>query len=130
MIRGTRPVGERDGAAIRDSWCTPAWIAEAIGKFDLDPCSNARSHIRATRRLSLEDGDDGLDENWLLSPFVVAAPRTFVNPPYSKGQVERWIAAYGHTRFCFLLRFDPSTQWFARRSSSSRSWSRSRAAGE
>ncbi len=35
-----------------------------------------------------------------------------MNPPYSKGQVERWVAAYGHTRFCFLLRFDPSTTWF------------------
>jgi len=27
--------------------------------------------------------------------------------------VLRWIRAYAHTRFCFLLRFDPSTKWFA-----------------
>jgi hypothetical protein len=95
----------------RDAWCTPSEYTEAIGKFDLDPCSNARSTVRASRRRSLDDGDDGLDPNWLLSPFVVAAPRTFINPPYS--DVLPWIRAYGHTRFCFLLKFDTSTRWFA-----------------
>lgn len=111
MIHGTRPDEERDGTAVRDSWCTPAWIASAIGKFDLDPCSNSLGHIRATCRYSLDDGDDGLDPKMAN---VASSTRTYVNPPYSKGQVERWIAAYGHTRFCFLLRFDPSTEWFAR----------------
>jgi hypothetical protein len=30
-----------------DAWCTPWALAIALGKFDLDPCSNPRSHIRA-----------------------------------------------------------------------------------
>jgi hypothetical protein len=41
-----------------------------------------------------------------------ASVRVFVNPPYSRDQVARWVAAYRHTRFCFLVRFDPSTEWF------------------
>ena len=101
------------GDPDRGTWCTPAWLAELIGKFDLDPCSNSRSHVRATVRRALEDGDDGLDPDWLLSPLVVNGPRVFVNPPYENGSVPRWIAGYAHTRFCFLLRFDPSTDWFA-----------------
>lgn len=113
---GTRRAANVYGGSAEDtrgSWCTPAWLAEKLGRFDLDPCSNARSHIRATRRLALEDGDDGLDENWLLSPFVVAGPRVFINPPYAKGAVLRWLRAYQQTRWCFLLRFDTSTEWFA-----------------
>lgn len=94
--------------ADRDSWCTPAWLAAAIGKWDLDPCSNSRSHVLATLRYALEDGDDGLAPNSTHS-----GTRVFVNPPYSRGQVARWIAAYEHTAFCFLVRFDPSTDWFA-----------------
>ncbi len=97
-----------DGTADRDTWCTPEWIAAAIGKWDLDPCSNSRSHVIASRRFALEDGDDGL----VRSVDFDVGTRVFVNPPYSLGQVIRWIAAYGHMRFCFLVRFDPSTEWF------------------
>jgi hypothetical protein len=31
-------------------------------------------------------------------------------PPYEL--VPEALDHYGHTRFCFLLRFDPSTEWF------------------
>jgi len=94
---------------LRDAWCTPAWLAEAIGKWDLDPCSNSRSHVRADRRFALEDGEDGLAYREM--PLGL---RVFVNPPYSRGQLERWVARYA-TRafaFCFLVRLDPSTRWF------------------
>jgi hypothetical protein len=109
-----RPVNVRGGSADpeRGSWCTPSWLAEKLGRFDLDPCSNERSHVRATRRLALTDGEDGLAENWLLSPFVLAGPRVFINPPYERGSVLRWLRAYERARWCFLLRFDPSTEWF------------------
>jgi hypothetical protein len=93
----------------RSTWCTPAWLAEAIGRFELDPCSNDRSHIRATQRLSLEEGDDGL----AFAIAVAPERRVFVNPPYENGSVLEWFRAYKHTRFCFLLRFDPSTAWFS-----------------
>lgn len=108
--RDLKPVNALGGSGepARDEWCTPAWVAEMIGRFDLDPCSNARSHIRATARYSLDDGDDGL----ALAAKVAPTARVFVNPPYSAGSVAKWVSAYGHTRFCFLLRFDPSTEWF------------------
>lgn len=92
----------------RDTWCTPAWIAEAIGKFDLDPCSNERSHIRTKHAFRLDRGEDGLE----LAKEVPANWRVFCNPPYSRGSVIRWVKAYAHTRFCFLLKVDPSTDWF------------------
>jgi hypothetical protein len=29
-----------------DNWNTPKWLADALGPFDLDPCSNETSHIK------------------------------------------------------------------------------------
>ncbi len=91
----------------RDTWCTPKWLAEAVGAWDVDPCSNGRSHIKASTTVSLELGGDG------LALEVRPDTRVWINPPYSRGQVVRWVRAYLHTRFCFLLRFDSSTEWFA-----------------
>ena len=112
---GREPAGSRNHLGNgnhlkpdRDSWCTPKWIADAIGRWDLDPCANERSHVRAGRTFSLAAGQDGL----ALASAVDATQRVWLNPPYSRGQVERWVRAYAHTRFCFLLRFDPSTAWF------------------
>lgn len=107
---------EADAAAVdevlapidRNSWCTPKWIADAIGYFDLDPCSNARSHIRSIERFLLENGQDGL----ALAGTVKASARVFLNTPYEGGQVIRWVRGYKHTRFCFLVRLDTSTEWF------------------
>ncbi len=102
--------GESDVDAVeidRDTWCTPKWIADALGAWDLDPCSNERSHIQSARSFRFDErGEDGL----ALASSIDATARVFVNPPYSA--VAPWIAAYGHTRFCFLLKFDPSTKWF------------------
>lgn len=91
----------------RDTWCTPKWITDAIGKFDLDPCANERSHVQAASAIRLDMGGDGLG----AASTYEASTRVFVNPPYS--DVMPWIAAYAHTRFLFLLKFDPSTKWFA-----------------
>lgn len=92
----------------RDTWCTPQWITEAIGEFGLDPCANERSHVRATQAFDLEGhGADGL----ALASAVDHGARVFINPPYS--DVPPWVAAYKHTRFCFLLKLDTSTRWFA-----------------
>lgn len=102
----------------RGTWCTPKWLAEKLGPFDLDPCSNPRSHIQATETRMLERGQDGLLHVTSDCPATRALKRpfdhlrVFINPPYANGQVIRWLQAYEHTRFCFLLRFDPSTDWF------------------
>lgn len=87
----------------RDTWCTPKAIADAIGAWDLDPCSNERSHIQARRAIALPQ--DGLLE------LALSTDRVFVNPPYS--DVMPWVQRYKHARFCFLVKFDPSTKWCA-----------------
>lgn len=92
----------------RDTWCTPKWITDAIGEFDLDPCSNERSHVRARAAFCLERDQDGL---LLAEGHADDGTRAFINPPYS--DVPPWVAAYKHTRFCFLLKLDTSTKWFA-----------------
>ena len=98
------------GDEDRGSWCTPKELAARLGAFDLDPCSNERSHVLArVRAFGRTPDDDGL----ALARFVPAAWRVFINPPYAKGSVSKWIRAYLHTNYVFLLRFDPSTQWFA-----------------
>lgn len=112
--------GTDDG---RDSWCTPRWLAELLGYFNLDPCSNARSHIQAKHVANYQLGGDGLLDNmapgsWRShSAKTINSPdsscRTFINPPYARGQAVRWIRHWKHTNFTFLLRWDPSTKWFA-----------------
>lgn len=93
------------GASGRDEYCTPAWLTALVGPVDIDPCSNPRSHVQAEFTVSAEDGD-GLTMTTHSSAVV------FVNPPYSRGQVIRWVSHFLHTRFIFLLRWDPSTEWF------------------
>lgn len=93
----------------RDAWTTQEPLARAIGEVDYDPCSNSRSRIRARRTFSLEDGQDGI----ALARFVHRSARTFVNPPFSHGMVIKFVRAYRHTRFTFLVRFDVSTEWWA-----------------
>lgn len=99
--------GDAEVEIDRDTWCTPSWITAAIGVFDLDPCSNDRSLVQSGTRFELARGQDGLER----APTIGHDWRVFINPPYS--DVSPWVAAYGHTRFCFLLKLDTSTKWFA-----------------
>ena len=109
VAESATPEPESEVEIDRDTWCTPPWIAEAIGDFDLDPCSNERSVIKAAREFRLEErAEDGL----FFASKVDAEARVFINPPYS--DVPPWIEAYAHTRFCFLLKLDTSTRWFDR----------------
>ncbi len=101
------PVGG-SGDPARDGACTPGWLTDLIGPVGVDPCSNERSTVRAAMTHRGGPGDDGLE--WASN--YTADARSFVNPPYSRGQVARWVEAYRHTDFCFLLRWDPSTRWF------------------
>lgn len=107
----------------RGAWCTRKQVADAVGPWDLDPFSNPRSHIVSTYRCMLEDGGDGFGDGTVGSfrpggekHAMTAAPgdRTWLQPPYAKGWVDRVLDHYGHTRFCALLRFDPRPPWFRR----------------
>lgn len=104
----------------RDSWCTPIWLTNAMGLFDLDPCANEFSTVQA--RCTVDQRGDGLfGESGMVktgtSPGVMELghdARVFINPPYSRGQVVRWVEHWIGTDFTFLLRWDPSTAWFRR----------------
>ena len=105
----------------RGGYCTPEDWAEHVGRWDLDPFSNPRSHIVATERCMLEDGGDGFGDGKTpgsyrvgRGPVQVASKHTrvWIQPDYLF--VDEALAHYGHTRFCALLRFDPSTRWFQR----------------
>lgn len=93
----------------RDEWCTPKWLAEALGRFSIDPCSNDRSHIRSGAA-TVEERDNGLAVAQYWGPY----DSVFINPPYSRGEVLKWVEAWKHTDFVFLLRWDPSTVWHNR----------------
>lgn len=106
----------------RGGWCSPRAWAQRVGPFDHDPFSNPRSHIVSTTRSMLEDGGNGLLNldaagSWRCGTTRVIGcadenTSTWIQPPYEI--VLAAIAHYGHTRFCALLRFDPSTEWFRR----------------
>lgn len=106
----------------RGSWCTPKEYAEAVGHFDLDPFSNPRSHIDSTWRCMLENGGDGFGDgtpgSFIDGAFhgpllnAVAGSRVWLQPPYSKGFVDRAFKHYRHTRWTALLRFDPRPPWW------------------
>ncbi len=65
-----------------DEWGTPPsiWrpLSDAIGGFDLDPCSGAETSPIASARY--DDTDDGLTEPWF--------GKVWLNPPYS--DMEPW----------------------------------------
>jgi hypothetical protein len=97
-----------------DAQCTPRELALALGRFDLDPCSNPRSHIIATRTYQLERGENGLTLPW--------AGLTWVNGPYSdplpwcqrlRAHSEPWVS---------LWKLDTTTAWFAVLVSSGANW--------
>jgi phage N-6-adenine-methyltransferase len=94
-----------------DEWSSPREIVEplteAIGGFDLDPCSGAESSAFADETYT--ENDDGLRQDWEGSVWV--------NPPYS--EVQLWVnkaaqeVARGHAdQVMFLCKGDSSTNWW------------------
>lgn len=98
-----------------DHWCTPRSLADLLGYFDLDPCSNRRSHIKADVTCSLDHDDntdpsgehrDGLAFDW-------GVRSAYTNPPYSN--VMPWALKLVAHRgpWVALLKLDPTTKWWA-----------------
>ena len=59
-----------------DEWYTPKWLIDALGPFDLDPCSPAVRPFETATRYFTKD-DDGLKQDWGRA-FV------WLNPPYNR----------------------------------------------
>ncbi len=102
-----RSPGEVDSS---DAQCTPRDLALALGRFDLDVCSNPRSHILADRSLMLENGDDGLADPWTTAAGRPAS--VFCNKPYSYPDpwCERLRAHRGS--WVALPKYDCTTAWW------------------
>jgi len=100
-----------------DEWCTPADLAHDLGPFNVDPCSNNRSHIHAATRYSVVK--NGLTVPWLGSVFV--------NCPYSAPMPWCTRLVEHPDAFCALLKLDPTTRWFALLVDSGATWAPFRA---
>jgi hypothetical protein len=95
----------------RSTWCTPPEITAAIGPVHLDPCGSPRATVQAVTSWQIERGEDGLDP----ARIATIDPRMliYINCPYKRGAALAWIRAYAaFVGSLFLLRFDPSTEWF------------------
>lgn len=99
-----------------DERYTPQWVLDLLPRPpDLDPCSPAECRTGAARWWTVEQ--DGLSMSW-GSYLRNAMSVVWVNPPYSRGQLARWIAkVYSETRACATMRVyvltpsDLSTDW-------------------
>lgn len=112
-----REIGDADST---DAQCTPRAVALALGPFDLDVCSNPRSHIQATRSFMLEHGQDGLAEPWTRLDGSPAS--VWCNGPYSDPLpwCERLRAHRGP--WAALWKLDTTTAWFNVLATSGASW--------
>ena len=65
---------QAEGSRLRETrWLTPKSLIAPLGTFDLDPCG-APGHELAKRTYLLENGEDGLRDEW--------EGRVWLNPPY------------------------------------------------
>jgi hypothetical protein len=77
-----RSMGSHQSASmISDTWLTPPEIIQALGPFDLDPCTpEVMPWATAAHRFT--PADDGLLQEWF--------GRVWLNPPYSREAV-KWL---------------------------------------
>lgn len=86
------------------TWLTPRSYIEALGPFDLDPCTPDVMPWKTASRM-LTKADDGLATEWPKTDFV------WHNPPYGRGQ-EAWMqkaAEHGNGITLVFARLD--TAW-------------------
>lgn len=98
----------------RDSRFTPPdfmkIIYEAFGPVDLDPCAHRMSPVVAARRIILDEGGDGLVDEW-------SGKLAFVNPPFSaqllwlRRAYSQWLAGNVETIVC-LVPARTDSAWF------------------
>lgn len=99
------------GCDQKDKWETPAHIFIKLDKefhFTLDPC--CENHTAKCTKYFTEE-DNGLLRSWGVNSV-------FVNPPYSRGNVDLWVKkCYQEHISCFmtvvtLLPVSTSASWF------------------
>lgn len=96
---------ERTIRGETNEWLTPPYIIEALGPFDLDPCSPVgRPWDTAAKHYTIED--DGLAQEW--------DGLVWCNPPYGP-DTEVWLARLAaHGNGLALIFARTETKWFQR----------------
>jgi hypothetical protein len=99
-----------------DHATTPEWVLRYVrdmGRIELDPCWNPNATTDPAARFDGSEHSDGLVRPWRVPGLV------FVNPPYSRGQIAKWVAkahaeawANPETEVLMLIPCDPSTAWW------------------
>jgi hypothetical protein len=85
---------------------TPRWILDALGTFDLDPCAATVRPWDIARR-NIVEAENGLTADW-------AEDEVFLNPPFDRYQVGRWVQKLAdHGNGIVLLHARTETDWFA-----------------
>lgn len=80
-------IGSHESSKMKtDVWLTPPYIIDALGEFDMDPCSPTnRPWDTAKKHYTIFD--DGLIQPW--------KGRIWMNPPYGK-HTKRWMKKLAH----------------------------------
>ena len=85
----------REGTRVWDHWTTPQWFVDLVrkvGPIGLDPCCNVASVTNATiRAYEPSHAPDYEVVNGLAMGWVTASGLVYVNPPYSRGQIGKWV---------------------------------------
>ena len=77
------PPNHTRGSASTDDWITPAWLIQALGPFDLDPCASA------TQPWPCAAENYAPPANGLMLPWHGLV---WCNPPYGR-EVAHWLRA-------------------------------------
>ena len=86
----------------KDEWLTPPYIIEALGSFDLDPCSPIKRPFETAKNYYTEL-DNGLMQNWV--------GRVWCNPPYGN-EIHYWLekcVMHGNAIVLIFSRTDTNT---------------------
>ena len=81
-MRKTGMGSHQSAKMMDDTWITPKHIIDALGLFDLDPCTPETGMPWDTARKYYTKADDGLKQKW--------EGRVWLNPPYSR-EVDQWM---------------------------------------
>lgn len=95
-------------------WMTPEFVLDAArdmfhGQISLDPASSHKANERVKAKEIYTAEEDGLKFEW-------QAQCLFLNPPYTRGLIDKFVAKFLFDRPCFsegliLVSADTSTQW-------------------
>lgn len=94
---GTGIGGHHSAAATTVEWLTPPpSIIAALGQFDLDPCAPIVQPYPTAARVFTRM-DNGLLQRW--------DGRVWLNPPYTNGEIEKWLGRMAEHDFGTALIF-------------------------